>query len=211
MSIKVLGRFACCLCVVLLGILALASPPAVHYHLLKKTALGPAAGRQPVGPGVALVATERFLARFGPPDARAEVNMSRDEGRQSQGSRRCHRFTGVPCGERQATIRNSVYGKAGRLLLIRQERIPIREALWEFPAGQIDSPEEKDDAAIRATAERELREESGYELGPQSELIAMGCFFSSPGFTDEHSYLFLARGVVPSPLDRQRPTLRVRA
>ena len=27
----------------------------------------------------------------------------------------------------------------------------------------------------------------------------MGCFFSSPGFTDEHSYLFLARGVVPSP------------
>src|SRR5260370_8281550 len=44
MSMKVLGRFACCLCVVLLGILAVASPPAVHYHLLKKVPLGAAAG-----------------------------------------------------------------------------------------------------------------------------------------------------------------------
>jgi 8-oxo-dGTP pyrophosphatase MutT (NUDIX family) len=87
----------------------------------------------------------------------------------------------------------------GCLLLIRQERIPIRAALWEFPAGQIDSPTQNDDAAIRATALRELREESGYELPPTGELIPMGCFYSSPGFTDEHSYLFLARGVVPSP------------
>jgi len=86
----------------------------------------------------------------------------------------------------------------GRLLLIRQERIPIRAALWEFPAGQIDSPARSDDAAIRATALRELQEEAGYELGPAGELLPMGCFFSSPGFTDEHSYLFLARGVVPS-------------
>jgi ADP-ribose pyrophosphatase len=87
----------------------------------------------------------------------------------------------------------------GRFLLIRQERIPVRETLWEFPAGQIDSPEEDDDAAIRATAHRELLEESGYELGPRGELIPMGCFFSSPGFTDEHGYIFLARNVVPSP------------
>lgn len=87
----------------------------------------------------------------------------------------------------------------GRLLLIRQERIPLRAAIWEFPAGQIDSPTEADDAAIRAAACRELEEETGYELGPEGELIPMGCFFSSVGFTDEHCYLFLARGVIPSP------------
>jgi 8-oxo-dGTP pyrophosphatase MutT (NUDIX family) len=87
----------------------------------------------------------------------------------------------------------------GRLLLVRQERIPIRTSIWEFPAGQIDSPAEQDDAGIRATACRELREETGYELGPEGELIAMGCLFSSPGLTDEHSYLFLARRVIPSP------------
>ena len=86
----------------------------------------------------------------------------------------------------------------GRLILIRQERIPVRAALWEFPAGQIDDPAADDEAAILDTATRELREESGYELGPGGELIAMGCFFSSPGFTDEHSYLFLARNVIPS-------------
>jgi ADP-ribose pyrophosphatase len=88
----------------------------------------------------------------------------------------------------------------GRFLLIRQERIPIRAAIWEFPAGQIDDPSGQDaDAAIRATACRELREETGYELAPGGELIPMGCFFSSPGYTDEHSYLFLARGVIPAP------------
>jgi len=88
----------------------------------------------------------------------------------------------------------------GRFLLIRQERIPLRAALWEFPAGQIDDPAGPDDTGhIRATACRELREETGYELPPGGELIPMGCFFSSPGFTDEHSYLFLARGVIPSP------------
>jgi ADP-ribose pyrophosphatase len=88
----------------------------------------------------------------------------------------------------------------GRLLLIRQERIPLRTALWEFPAGQIDNPSgPDDDAAIRATARRELREETGYELPPGGDLIPMGCFFTSPGFTDEHCYLFLARGVLPGP------------
>jgi len=87
----------------------------------------------------------------------------------------------------------------GRLLLIRQERIPIRAAIWEFPAGQIDSPAGQDDAVIRATACRELQEEAGYEVGPGGEWIPMGCLFSSPGFTDEHQHLFLARGVVPSP------------
>jgi len=86
----------------------------------------------------------------------------------------------------------------GRLLLIRQERIPVRATLWEFPAGQIDSAGEADDVTIRATALRELQEETGYELGPEGELIPMGLFFSSPGFTDEHGHLFLARGVVPS-------------
>ncbi len=86
----------------------------------------------------------------------------------------------------------------GRLLLIHQERIPVRASTWEFPAGQIDDPGGEDaDTAIRATACRELREETGYELPAGGELIALGCLYSSPGFTDEHSYLFLACGVVP--------------
>jgi ADP-ribose pyrophosphatase len=84
----------------------------------------------------------------------------------------------------------------GRLLLVRQERVPIRATIWEFPAGQIDDQEEAD--AIRATGIRELREESGYELAPGGEMISLGHFFPSAGFTDEHSHLLLARPVVPS-------------
>lgn len=82
-----------------------------------------------------------------------------------------------------------------KFVLIREERIPIRAATWSMPAGQIDESLEPDDAAIRAAAERELREESGYEMAAGAELIALGYFFSSPGMTDEHCYLFLARPV----------------
>jgi ADP-ribose pyrophosphatase len=88
---------------------------------------------------------------------------------------------------------------AGELLLIRQERIPVRGELWEFPAGQIDVAGPYTEAVVHATALRELREECGYELAPGGSLIPMGMFFSSPGFTDEHAYLFAARPVVVSP------------
>ena len=87
----------------------------------------------------------------------------------------------------------------GNLLLIRQERIPVRAAIWEFPAGQIDETGDPCDEVIRETALRELREESGYELAPGGELIPLGLFFSSPGIMDEHNHLFAARPVVPSP------------
>lgn len=87
----------------------------------------------------------------------------------------------------------------GRFILIHQERIPVRRGLWEFPAGQIDDQANVCDETIRATAVRELQEEAGYELGDTGELIPLGHFFTSQGFTDEHGYLFAARGVVPSP------------
>ena len=86
----------------------------------------------------------------------------------------------------------------GKLVLVQQERIPVRALLWEFPAGQIDETDSIDDAVIRATAKRELREETGYELTAGAELIELGYFFTSQGFTDEHNHLFLARGVVPA-------------
>jgi ADP-ribose pyrophosphatase len=82
----------------------------------------------------------------------------------------------------------------GKLLLIRQERVPIRSAIWEMPAGQIDN-HDADENKIKEVALKELREETGYELAPGGELIALGHYFASPGFTDEYGYLFLARPV----------------
>ena len=82
----------------------------------------------------------------------------------------------------------------GKFLLIRQERVPIRATIWEFPAGQIDDASDPD--AIRATGLRELEEEAGYTLAPGGEMLSLGHYFPSSGFTDEHSHLLLARPVV---------------
>ncbi len=98
----------------------------------------------------------------------------------------CHRKSAVVVAPRTAE---------GKFLLVRQERVPIRATIWEFPAGQIDDPAGED--AIRATGLRELREEAGYELASGGELISLGHFFPSSGFTDEHSHLVLASPVVP--------------
>jgi ADP-ribose pyrophosphatase len=82
----------------------------------------------------------------------------------------------------------------GKILLIRQERIPIRQAIWETVSGQVDD-HNADQEEIKNVALRELREEAGYELAKNGELIPLGHYFSSPGFTDERAYFFLARPV----------------
>jgi 8-oxo-dGTP pyrophosphatase MutT (NUDIX family) len=97
---------------------------------------------------------------------------------------------------RKAAVIIAPMTRDGKIVLIRQERIPIRAAIWEMPSGQIDGP-------VRETAEqvalRELREEAGYELANDGELIALGHYFTSPGFTDERGHFFLARPVEPCP------------
>ena len=101
---------------------------------------------------------------------------------------------------RKAAVIIAPMTRAGKILLIRQERIPIREAIWEMPSGQIDTVAGSGDPGrstetIEQVALRELREEAGYELVKDGELIAIGHYFSSPGFTDERGYFFLARPV----------------
>ncbi len=98
---------------------------------------------------------------------------------------------------RKAAVIIAPMTRAGKIILIRQERIPIRLAIWEMPSGQIDNMVEPDQKEIKAVASSELREEAGYELAKDGELIALGHYFSSPGFTDEHGYFFLARPVEP--------------
>jgi ADP-ribose pyrophosphatase len=120
---------------------------------------------------------------------------------------------------RKAAVVIAPMTQEGKIVLIRQERIPIHEAIWEMPSGQIDAvagttmerrlgqPSEHDGweavtpcaETIEQVALRELREEAGYEVARDGELIPLGHYFSSPGFTDERGYFFLARPVMPSP------------
>ena len=97
---------------------------------------------------------------------------------------------------RKAAVVIAPMTRDGKILLIRQERIPIRQAIWEMPSGQIDD-HNADPENIKNVALRELREETGYELAKAGELIPLGHYFTSPGFTDERGYFFLARPVQP--------------
>ena len=82
----------------------------------------------------------------------------------------------------------------GRFVLIWQERLPVRQTMWEFPAGQIDT--ETTCESIATTALNEMREEAGLALDPENgKLTPLGWFFPSQGFTDECVYLLHAEPV----------------
>jgi ADP-ribose diphosphatase len=95
---------------------------------------------------------------------------------------------------RKAAVVVAPMTRDGKIVLIRQERIPIRQAIWEVPSGQIDN-HNADQEEIKKVALRELREEADYELAKDGEIVPLGHYFSSPGFTDERGYFFLAHPV----------------
>ena len=72
------------------------------------------------------------------------------------------------------------------VVLVRQYRAAIDRDLLEIPAGKRDVRDEPP----ATTARRELEEEVGMRAG-RLELLAE--FYNSPGFCDEHSFVFLAR------------------
>jgi ADP-ribose pyrophosphatase len=77
-----------------------------------------------------------------------------------------------------------------RVVLIRQYRLPVREVLWELPAGLRDVPDE--DAVTGAA--RELAEEAGLVAARWEPLVTV---FTSPGYSDERIDIFLARDLAP--------------
>jgi ADP-ribose pyrophosphatase len=78
----------------------------------------------------------------------------------------------------------------GDAVLVRQYRAPLDAELLEIPAGKRDVHGEEP----IVTAQREL----GEEVGLRAEHLDLLCeFFNSPGFSDEHSYTYLATGLAP--------------
>lgn len=75
----------------------------------------------------------------------------------------------------------------GRLILVKQFRFAVGEALYEFPAGTL-----KEGEAPAACAARELQEETGFA----GKLFLLGQFFSAPGFCSEKLFCFLAQELV---------------
>ncbi len=74
------------------------------------------------------------------------------------------------------------------VLMVRQYRAAVESELLEIIAGKRDV--EGEDPLL--TAKRELEEEAGVKA---SHWQLLGQFYNSPGFSDEHSYSYLATGL----------------
>jgi ADP-ribose pyrophosphatase len=79
----------------------------------------------------------------------------------------------------------------GRILFVRQWRIPAARAMLEIPAGTLDVHDgitEDPDGAAR----RELEEETGHRAATWRRLAS---FWTAPGFASELMHLYLATGI----------------
>jgi ADP-ribose pyrophosphatase len=89
-----------------------------------------------------------------------------------------------------------VVDEGNAVLMVRQYRAAVDRDLLEIPAGKRDV----DGEPVELTARRELEEEIGMRAG---RLERLGEFYNSPGFCDEHSFVFMALDLVPGATSAQ--------
>jgi ADP-ribose pyrophosphatase len=79
----------------------------------------------------------------------------------------------------------------GKLLLVKQFRLALRDSILEFPAGTLETGEDPIECA-----KREIAEEVAHSA---SEWTHLGTLIPAPGFCNEIQHLFLAKGLTHSP------------
>ena len=77
--------------------------------------------------------------------------------------------------------------EAGSCYMVRQFRYPAGHMMLEAPAGKLEYGEDHRECAVR-----ELSEETGFTA---DELIYLGGFYTSPGFSSELLHVYLALGL----------------
>jgi len=73
------------------------------------------------------------------------------------------------------------------VLMVRQFRKPVEDICLEIPAGKLNYGEDP-----YACGLRELEEETGYKA---KKVESLGSFYSTPGFSNEVLYLYMATGL----------------
>ena len=77
--------------------------------------------------------------------------------------------------------------EAGNCYMVRQFRYPAGHMMLEAPAGKLEYGEDHRECAVR-----ELSEETGFTA---DELLYLGGFYTSPGFSSELLHIYLALGL----------------
>ncbi|MGI6755266.1 MAG: NUDIX hydrolase [Atopobiaceae bacterium] len=102
----------------------------------------------------------------------------------------------VQCPNKSVAVREIVRHSGGagilavknhKICLVRQYRVALARPTLEIPAGKLEAGEDP-----AACAARELKEETGL-IAQEFELVAVS--YGSPGFTDEKTHIFAARGL----------------
>lgn len=83
----------------------------------------------------------------------------------------------------------------GKIILVKQFRHPLQQAILELPAGKLDKGEDPQVCAVR-----ELEEETGYKPG---KIEKLGMISTSPGFCTEILHIYLAQNLVPGNHNRE--------
>jgi len=81
----------------------------------------------------------------------------------------------------------------GRIVFVRQYRLPARKALLELPAGTLD-----EDESPEVGAQRELREETGWRAARLRRLCG---FYPAPGYSEEYMHVYVAEDLAESRLE----------
>ena len=90
----------------------------------------------------------------------------------------------------------------GCVLLVRQFRVAVGEALLEVPAGTLDMAADGSIEDPDVAAPRELEEETGMRAGSWQKIAR---FYTAPGFTSELMHLYLATDLRPADGERLTP------
>ncbi len=76
----------------------------------------------------------------------------------------------------------------GKIVMVTQYRKPVEESLLEIPAGKLEKNEDPSECA-----KRELKEETGFNAKELKHLLTL---YSTPGFSNEIMYIYLATGLI---------------
>ena len=80
-----------------------------------------------------------------------------------------------------------------KMVMVKQFRKAVEQAILEVPAGKRDGDEEPIE-----TAKRELKEETGYTA---KNIKFLTKFFASVGYSEEVIYAFLCTGLTPGEME----------